>query len=141
LAEFDWNKLLSAFDAVVLSAGAGLFQNSIIKEELPTQLVRGQSIELDLGETTFDKARLCGKYAAPLLEHNRVLILGATQEFKDTPLDSTEVLEAELKKRSNVFTSDLWDGSSIDKKITKGGFRVQGRMPRLGQFETPIHQP
>jgi glycine/D-amino acid oxidase-like deaminating enzyme len=141
LAEFDWNKRLSAFDAVVLAAGAGLFQNSIIKKELPMQLVRGQSIELDLGERTFDKARLCGKYAVPLLEHNRVLI-GATQEFKDDPLDPTEV-EAELKKRSNAFTSDLWDGSSI-YKITEG-FRVQsnrgplGRMPILGRFETPIH--
>jgi hypothetical protein len=30
---------MSAFDAVVLSAGAGLFRNSIVKEELPTQLV------------------------------------------------------------------------------------------------------
>lgn len=59
LVEVDWNKCLSAFDAVVLSTGAGLFQNSIIKEELPMQLVRGQSIELDLGERTFDKARLC----------------------------------------------------------------------------------
>jgi hypothetical protein len=86
---------------------------------------------------------LCGKYAAPLLGHNQVLI-GATQEFKDNPLDSTEV-EAELvKKQSNAFTSDLWDGSSINK-ITQG-FQVQsnqgpqeGRMPILGQFETPIH--
>jgi hypothetical protein len=65
----------------VLSAGAGLFQNSIIKEELPMQLVRGQSIELDLGERTFYKARLCGKYAASLLEHNRVLI-GATSRIQ-----------------------------------------------------------
>jgi hypothetical protein len=83
LAEFDWNKHLSAFDAVVLSAGAGLFQNSIIKEELPMQLVRGQSIEqLDLGERTFDKARLCGKYAAPLLEHNRVLMGGCNSRIQ-----------------------------------------------------------
>jgi hypothetical protein len=83
----------------VLSAGAGLFQNSIIKEELPMQFVRGQSIEIDLGERTFDKARLCGKYAAPLLGHKQVLMIGATQEFKDDPLDSTEeVLEVELKK-------------------------------------------
>jgi hypothetical protein len=82
LVEVDWNKCLSAFDAVVLSTGAGLFQNSIIKEELPMQLVRGQSIELDLGERTFDKARLCWKYdAAPLLEHNRVLI-GATSRIQ-----------------------------------------------------------
>jgi glycine/D-amino acid oxidase-like deaminating enzyme len=114
----------------VLSAGAGLFQNSIIKQELPTQFVRGQSIEIDLGERTFDKARLCGKYAAPLLGHNQVLI-GATQEFKDDPLDSTEV-EAELKKRSNAFTSHLWDGSSINK-INKG-FQVQSNKdPKKGE--------
>jgi glycine/D-amino acid oxidase-like deaminating enzyme len=69
--------------------------------------------------------------------------VGATQEFKDDPFDSTEV-EAELKKRSNAFTSDLWDGSSIDKMTE--GFRVrsnqegpQGRMPILGRFETPIY--
>jgi hypothetical protein len=30
---------MSAFDAVVLSARLGLFQNSIVKEELPTLLV------------------------------------------------------------------------------------------------------
>lgn len=92
---FDWNKRLSSFDTVVLSAGSGLFQNSIIKEELPMNIVRGQSIELDLGERTFDKARMCGKYAAPLPESNRVLI-GATQEFKDDAMDSADV-QAELK--------------------------------------------
>jgi hypothetical protein len=90
LAESEWNKCMSAFDAVVLSAGADLFQNSIVKEELPTQLVRGKSIELDLVERTFDKARLYQKYVALFLKHNQVL-MGATQEFKDNPLDSTEV--------------------------------------------------
>jgi hypothetical protein len=89
--ESDWNKCLSAFDAVVLSASADLFQNSIVKEELTTQLVRGQSVELDLVDTTFDKARLYGKYLALFLKHNQVPLMGATQGFKDNPLDSTEV--------------------------------------------------
>eukprot|EP00980_Cylindrotheca_fusiformis_P018784 scaffold6265_cov193-Cylindrotheca_fusiformis.AAC.4 len=139
--EFDWEKRLSSFDAVVLSAGSGLFHNSIIKKELPMKLVRGQSIELDLGERTFDKARLCGKYAAPLPQSNRVLI-GATHEFKDDSMDSAEV-QVELKNRSSPFASDLWEGSTVHK-ITEG-FRVQsnrgpkGRLPILGRFETPVH--
>lgn len=142
LPDFDWNNRLSSFDTVVLSAGAGLFHSSIIQEDLPMKLVRGQSIELDLGNRSFDKARLCGKYAAPLPEENRVLI-GATQEFKDDPLDSSEV-EIELKIRSGAFTSDLWEGSSVHR-ITEG-FRVQsnrgpkGRIPMLGRYETHIHE-
>jgi hypothetical protein len=65
----------------------------------PSLLAGGQSIELDLVvvERTFDKARLYGKYVAPFLEPNQVLV-GATQEFKDNPLDSTGVEAEELKK-------------------------------------------
>jgi hypothetical protein len=75
--DFDWQERLSAFDTVVLSAGAGLFQNSIIdrKDKLPMQLIRGQSIELSLGDTTkLEHAMLCGKYVSPLPERNRALI-------------------------------------------------------------------
>jgi hypothetical protein len=65
--------------------------------------------------------------------------VGATQEFKDDPFDSTEV-EAELKKRSNAFTSDLWDGSSIESfRVQSNQEGPQGRMPILWRFETPIY--
>lgn len=124
----------------MLCAGAGLFHNSIIKDSLPVQLVRGQSIELAL-EKPFEQARLCGKYVSPLPESNRALI-GATQEFKDEPLNPGEV-EAELKKRTNAFLSDVWEAGTI-QNITVG-YRVQsnrglrGRMPIIGRFDTPIH--
>lgn len=139
--DFDWKERLASFDTVVLCAGSGLFQNSIVKNELPMQVVRGQSIELSLGERTFENALLCGKYATPLPESNRVLI-GATQEFKGEPLDADEVA-SELKKKTNSFASHLWEDSNVDKITT--GFRVQsnrgknGRMPILGRLETPIH--
>jgi hypothetical protein len=46
LAESDWNKCMSALDAVVLSTCAGLFQNSIVKEELPTDITCITRIQL-----------------------------------------------------------------------------------------------
>jgi glycine/D-amino acid oxidase-like deaminating enzyme len=74
--DYDWEQRLASFDTVVLSAGAGLFQNSIIQDKLlvPVSLVLGQSIELTLGEGTCEHAMMCGKYVSPLLEKKRVLI-------------------------------------------------------------------
>jgi glycine/D-amino acid oxidase-like deaminating enzyme len=138
---FDWKERLSVFDSVVLCAGSGLFQDSIVTDDMPIQLVRGQSVELFLGDRTLQHARLCGKYASPLPESNRILI-GATHEFKSEPLDKSEV-ETELQKRTNSFASDLWDGSTIDKITT--GFRVQsnrgknGRIPIIGKFKSLLH--
>jgi len=137
----DWNERLSDFDAVVLSAGAGLFQDAVVKREMPVQLVRGQSIELNLRNKQFEQVRLCGKYATPLPDKSKVNI-GATHEFKDEPLDRASVKD-ELRMRSYDFLSDLWDDSDVDR-ITEG-FRVQsnrgprGRVPIIGSFETPIH--
>jgi glycine/D-amino acid oxidase-like deaminating enzyme len=71
---YDWEQRLASFDTVVLCAGAGLFQNSIVQDKLPVDLVLGQSIELTLGESTVEHAMMCGKYVSPLLEKNRVLI-------------------------------------------------------------------
>jgi glycine/D-amino acid oxidase-like deaminating enzyme len=138
----NWEQRLAKFDTVVLCAGAGLFQNSIIEDQLPINLVRGQSIELTLDKTTFEHAMLCGKYVSPLLEQNRVLV-GATHEFAEKPL-SQENVKADLKQKSYPFASNIWDDASIDK-ITCG-FRVQsdrgryGRMPIIGRYDTPIHK-
>ena len=137
----DWTDRLSSFDSVVLCAGAGLFQSSIIRDEFPVSLVRGQSVELALGENTCENAMLCGKYVSPLPNENRALI-GATHEFKEEPLDSTTV-ETELRSRSDPFASRLWSKGTVDK-ITSG-YRVQsnrgkdGRLPIIGRFDTPIH--
>jgi glycine/D-amino acid oxidase-like deaminating enzyme len=137
----SWVKRLEGFDAVVLAAGSGLFQESIIEEKIPVQLVRGQSIEMTLKETSLDSAMLCGKYITPLLEKNRILI-GATHEFKDQALDPEEV-RLELRQRSDAFACNLWEDGTVDK-ITSG-FRVQsnrgkyGRLPIVGKFDTSLH--
>ncbi|KAL3945030.1 MAG: hypothetical protein SGBAC_000887 [Bacillariaceae sp.] len=137
----DWKERLSDFDTVVLSAGAGMFQDGVVKREMPVQLVRGQSIELDLRNKAFEQVRSCGKYATPLPDKHKVNI-GATQEFKSEPLDSASVKD-ELQMRSYDFLCDLWDDSDVDR-VTEG-FRVQstrthrGRVPIIGSFETQIH--
>lgn len=138
----DWKERLNGFDAVVLSAGAGMFQDAIVNREMPVQLVRGQSVELNLGAKEFEEVRLCGKYASPLPDKNRVNI-GATQEFKEEALDFANV-EEELRTRSYDFLSDLWDHGEVER-ITEG-FRVQsnrgplGRLPIIESFDTPIHE-
>jgi glycine/D-amino acid oxidase-like deaminating enzyme len=142
---YDWLKNLVEFDAVVFAAGAGLFRTSIIQkdEDLPTQLVRGQSIEMvsNNEEDWLENALLCGKYVSPMLEKNRVLI-GATHEFNKDPLDRHQV-EEELKDRSHLFASYVWNGWTIDK-ITSG-YRVQsnrgkhGRLPIIGRWKSPHH--
>lgn len=159
--EYDWEHCLSSFDTVVLCAGAGLFQNSIIKDRMPMQLVRGQSVELSLGEKSFEHAMLCGKYVSPLVEKNRVLVgkflssffldlqvlalrgglslinsyamltAGATHEFKEEPFDASQVKE-ELKERSYPFSSSIWDDGIVDK-ITCG-FRVQSNRGKYGRI-------
>ena len=137
----SWVKRLECFDVVVLAAGAGLFQESIIEEKIPMQLVRGQSIEMTLNEASLGSAMLCGKYVTPLLEKNRILI-GATHEFKDQALDPEQV-RLELRQRSDAFASHLWEDGTVDR-ITSG-FRVQsnrgkyGRLPIVGKFDTTLH--
>ena len=137
----SWVKRLECFDAVVLAAGAGLFQESIIEEKIPMQLVRGQSIEMTLNEASLGSAMLCGKYVTPLLEKNRILI-GATHEFKDQALDPEQV-RLQLRQRSDAFASHLWEDGTVDR-ITSG-FRVQsnrgkyGRLPIVGKFDSTLH--
>ena len=72
----------------------------------------------------------------------RGLLLGATHEFKDRPLDAKEVEDA-LKERSYEFTANVWDCGTVDK-ITSG-YRVQsqrspyGRMPIIGSIDLSLH--
>ena len=145
---------LKNFDSVILSAGSGLLHNHIIEEEsLPVQLVRGQSIEIGLSTEkhsfTENDAVLCGKYLSPLppsvqdndslVNTRQMYIIGATHEFKNTPLTATEVIE-ELKSRTYQLAPHLWDEGVVEK-ITNG-VRMQssrgafGRMPIIGQFSS-----
>jgi glycine/D-amino acid oxidase-like deaminating enzyme len=137
----SWVKRLEGFDTVVFAAGSGLFQDSIIDEKMPVQLVRGQSIEMTLNEVNLHSAMVCGKYVSPLVEENRILI-GATHEFKDQAMDPEQV-RLELRERSDAFASNLWEDGTVDR-ITSG-FRVQsnrgkdGRMPIVGKLDSTLH--
>jgi glycine/D-amino acid oxidase-like deaminating enzyme len=141
-ASFDWKQKLTDFDTVVLAAGSGLFSNLVPVEELPINLVAGQSIVLNLDGVSLDHAMFGGgKYISPLPEKDRVLI-GATHEFDQIPWDKERVQE-ELKERTYQFTSFFWDNGCIDR-ITRG-VRVQsdrgrfGRIPIIGKYETQTH--
>lgn len=163
-SEFHWKERLKDFDTVVFSAGSGLFHDSILDHnpnahanDLPVDLVRGQSIEMTMTlheddlENEHDlehgrrrqshhphptEAILCGKYMAPMPDSNRILI-GATHEHKAEPLDPTQVVQ-ELKERSYDLSPYLWDHGRVDQ-ITSG-YRVQsqrgafGRMPIVGRL-------
>jgi glycine/D-amino acid oxidase-like deaminating enzyme len=107
----------------------------------PIQLVRGQSIEMIVNNDTSDQALLCGKYVLPMREAKKVLV-GATHEFKELPLSEEDVL-AQLKDRSYLFASSLWDHGRVER-ITSG-VRVQsqrgayGRLPIIGKYENLLH--
>eukprot|EP00986_Skeletonema_menzelii_P007974 scaffold3197_cov153-Skeletonema_menzelii.AAC.18 len=148
----ELNQKLKSFDSVILSAGSGLLHNHFIESDsLPVQLVRGQSIEIGLStkeKKSFieNDAVLCGKYISPLpfstqdtdpqASTMQRYVIGATHEFKNTPLTAPEVIE-ELRSRTYQFAPHLWDEGVIDK-ITHG-VRMQsnrgafGRMPIIGQ--------
>ena len=138
------------YDAVILSAGANIIQDNLInkeEDELPVQLVRGQSIEMSIENKADNKkeALLCGKYISPLPSANDTLervVIGATHEFKDDPLTPEEVVD-ELKSRTNDFAKDIWKNGKIDRLTT--GIRMQsnrgkyGRMPMIGRFKSSHH--
>ena len=143
----DWKSRLSEFDTVVFAAGSGLFQDGVLVEDsqnFPAEMVRGQSIEMnanEMGGTAPNEAVLCGKYVAPMLQKDQVLI-GATHEYKSEALSEAEVWK-ELKKRSYELAPDLWDQGTVSQ-ITSG-YRVQskrgkyGRMPIIGRSCGDIH--
>lgn len=140
-----WKERLEQFDTIIFSAGAGLFMDDVLPlqqlNDLPVELVRGQSVELSLDSATVartnfaNEALLCGKYIAPLMGENRVLI-GATHEYKDEPLSKEEVI-SDLQSRSRDLSNFVWEHGHVDK-ITLG-YRVQskrgkhGRMPMIGK--------
>jgi len=148
---------LKNYDSVIMSAGSGILHNHFIeKDSLPVQLVRGQSIEIQLSLSTDEKtsfvkndAVLCGKYISPLPPLTRGnnpqvntwqrYVIGATHEFKSTPLTASEVVE-ELRSRTYQLAPHLWDKGEVDK-ITNG-VRMQshrgafGRMPIIGQYNS-----
>lgn len=138
------NEQLALYDAVVLSAGAGIIQDQLMSrdEVLPAQLVRGQSIEMDFPDTEdfSNEAFLCGKYVAPFpMDENRSsrrFVIGATHEFKEEPLSPEEVAD-ELKSRSYQMAKRMWDYGEIHRVTS--GFRMQshrgafGRMPMIGR--------
>jgi len=142
----DWKKRLSPFDAVVLSAGSGLIQDSILSKnmvDIPAMLVRGQSIEMSLDGRAASKypneAVLCGKYMTPMSHGTDKVLIGATHEFKAEKMNETEVYD-ELRKRSYDFLPHVWDHGQVDR-VTCGN-RVQtqrgkyGRMPIIGRAQT-----
>jgi len=140
----DWKARLSKFDTVVLSAGSGLFHDSILNKDpkdFYVDLVRGQSIEMSLEAASAteypNEAILCGKYFAPMPGENKVLI-GATHEYQSEAFDSATVMD-ELRNRSYDLSPFVWDHGSVDR-ITSG-YRVQtrrgtkGRMPIIGKAQ------
>lgn len=134
-SNYDWEKRLSEFDAVVFAAGSGLFQDSILKKDaadFPAEIVRGQSIEFSYPSSSdyTNEALLCGKYFAPLPGSGRVL-LGATHEWKEEALEHSTVME-ELKQRSYDLAPFVWDEGSV-QKITVG-YRVQSRRGKFGRM-------
>ena len=142
-----WKNRLDQFDTVILSAGSGLFTDSIVQEEavdFPVELVRGQSVEMTLDEDAVstqpnfsNEALLCGKYIAPMDRRNKVLI-GATHEYKEDPLNHDDVVQ-DLRSRSYDISQFVWDNGHVDR-ITVG-YRVQsrrgkfGRMPIIGKTQ------
>ena len=134
-----WKHKLADFDAVVFSAGSGLFHDSVLQKDandFPAELVRGQSMELTLDdchveESNFsNQAILCGKYIAPLKGKNQVLI-GATHEYKEDPLSKDEVLE-DLRARSFDIGQLVWNQGKVNR-ITSG-YRVQSRRGKYGRI-------
>mmetsp|Transcript_4051 Transcript_4051/g.10278 ORF Transcript_4051/g.10278 Transcript_4051/m.10278 type:complete len:468 (+) Transcript_4051:41-1444(+) len=142
------NQHLAPYDAVILSAGAGILHDQLIGREnnLPAQLVRGQSIEMTLPsqEDPVNEAFLCGKYVTPLPNQTDTkdgsqqrFVIGATHEFKTEPFSPNEVTE-ELKSRTYQFAKHLWDNGTADRLTI--GVRLQsnrgslGRMPIIGRY-------
>ena len=70
------------------------------------------------------------------------MLIGATHEFSDVPLDPDQVA-AELRRRTSPFASDIWENGTIDRLTC--GYRVQsnrgrhGRLPIVGKVDESFH--
>mmetsp|Transcript_10503 Transcript_10503/g.18978 ORF Transcript_10503/g.18978 Transcript_10503/m.18978 type:complete len:329 (+) Transcript_10503:1-987(+) len=152
----SFHQHLAQYDAVILSAGAGLLHDQLItkEDELPVNLVRGQSIEMTLSDSDdlgiANEGLMSGKYVLPILANNidapgnqtnspQRFVIGATHEFKEDALTPNEVLE-ELKSRSYPLAQHLWDHGTVDRLTS--GVRLQsnrgkfGRMPIIGRHNS-----
>jgi glycine/D-amino acid oxidase-like deaminating enzyme len=134
-----WKDRLEKYDAVVLAAGAGLFQSGLLSPgDFPVQLVRGQSLELRRRSDAEQPAILCGKYLSPVPNNSSLTLVGATHEFAATPLTKDEVI-SEMKRRTADFAPDLWADDVEVERLTVGT-RVQsersslGRLPLIGRL-------
>jgi glycine/D-amino acid oxidase-like deaminating enzyme len=142
---------LQQHDAVVFSAGAGLFASdshspalSRATSHLPVQLVRGQSLVVSLSSADAElrDAVLCGKYLSPLPQAGEILV-GATHEFQPTPWTAGQVLEDLRGRTSGCLAPDLaasvWERGRV-RRVTQG-VRVQsargrhGRLPLVGRLD------
>lgn len=139
----SWKERLSGFDTVVLCCGDGLFQEFIDTESLPIQLVRGQSIEMRLPETSgrLTEGLLSGKYMSPLPDE-RLVLIGASHEFGHEPLPLERLLE-DLRARTVDMAPYIWTSGQLERVTT--GVRVQskrekhGRRPIVGQWAVDAH--
>lgn len=137
----SWKDRLEEFDTVILSAGAGLFQDGIYQDGVngfPAEIVRGQSVELkvDRGSSDFaNEALLCGKYVVPLPGHDRVLV-GSTHEYTEDALEANTVVDY-LRNKSANLSPFAWEHGQVEKVTS--GLRVQshrgpsGRVPIIGR--------
>jgi len=158
--------LLGDFDVTIYCAGAGMFthgedDNVVLRSmqqrqrhqssegngtsiAFPVQLVRGQSLELNVQSPRYDSllrnAILCGKYVSPLPCSNKVLV-GATHEFQSQSLTEKQVVD-ELQERTAPFLSaGVWNDKGVVDRVTSGT-RVQsargwaGRRPIVGRLSS-----
>lgn len=135
------------WDAVVLAAGAGMLEERVglvDRDDLPIELVRGQSVELSYAEATQSSvALLSGKYISPLPGRGRVLV-GATHEFKPQALAAERVV-ADLREATEPLWPELWQKGHVERLTV--GTRVQsqrgrfGRQPIIGRLSNwPHHE-
>eukprot|EP00956_Cyclotella_meneghiniana_P013384 scaffold19311_cov69-Cyclotella_meneghiniana.AAC.2 len=128
----------SGHDTVIFSAGSGILQNGLICDDivLPVQLIRGQSIIMDIPQECDaipkNEALLSGKYISPLpislaesriaqSKSNKRFVIGATHEYS-TKFSEDEVFN-ELKQRSYQLAPQLWDNGVVEKLTC--GIRMQ----------------
>lgn len=143
-------------ETVIYAAGDGLFpRNTAIfttknkdPMDFPIVLVRGQSIEFRILETSSSRqkylpALLCGKYISPTPSPHRVIV-GATHEYGEEPMNVSELLDEMKDKSYNVFPS-LWESDTAVIHSIQSGIRVQskrgvhGRMPIVGRLTDMSH--
>ena len=142
-AKLWWRETLNDYDVTVFAAGSGLFSSLLPIAGFPVQLVRGQSVEIQLSASSefyLQQAFLCGKYISPLPEKGCALV-GATHEFKEEALAENDVI-SELKEKTYPMAPFVWDDGQVYRLTS--GYRVQsergkyGRMPIIGKLSESI---